>query len=171
VSELVERNAALSKVLVVAVGNPDRADDGVGLLVATRLAGRLPPDVALLTGSGDVFSLVEDWVGFDAVVCIDAAAPMGTPGRIDRIDTVLDLPRDMSLASSHGFGLAEAIALADALGLLPPTFIVYAIEGGVFDGGTAMTPEVTAAAAQVADRVVAEVSQLRLRRVKVMSDA
>ena len=29
-----------AKVLVVGIGNPDRGDDGIGPLVATRLAGR-----------------------------------------------------------------------------------------------------------------------------------
>ena len=160
-SGVAESNASLPKVLVVAIGNPDRADDGVGALVATRLAGRLPPDVALVARRGDILSLIEDWAGFDAVVCIDAIAPMEMPGRIHRIDAVAgDLPHGVSFASSHAFGLAEALALADALRSLPGTVVVYAVEGASFDGGAEMTPEVTAAATEVADRVVAEVGRL-----------
>jgi hydrogenase maturation protease len=166
------RGAALPAVLIAAIGNPDRGDDGAGALVATRLAGRLPRDVAIVTRSGDMLSLFEDWAGIDAVVCIDAAGPMGVPGRIDRIDAAAgELPSGVSFASSHAFGLAEAIALAGALGSLPATVIVYAIEGACFDGGAAMTPEVTAAAAEVADRIVAELGRLRRHAGKVMSEA
>ncbi|MGO9359526.1 MAG: hydrogenase maturation protease [Xanthobacteraceae bacterium] len=160
------------KVLVVAVGNPDRADDGIGALVATKLAGQLPSDVALIARSGNMLSLIEDWAGFDAVVCIDAAAPMGVPGRIHRIDAGAgELPHDASLASSHAFGLAEVIALAAALRSLPAAVIVYAVEGASFDGGAAMTPEVTVAVAEAADRVVAEVGRLRRHEGKVASSA
>jgi hydrogenase maturation protease len=172
VSEQAKPDAARPKILVVAIGNPDRGDDGVGALVATELAGRLPPEVALVARRGDILALVEDWRGFDAVVCVDAAAPIEAPGRIHRIDAGADeLPRGASLASSHGFGLAEALALADALQSRPETVIVYAIEGGCFAGGAAMTPEVAAAASEVANRVVAEVGWLRRHPGKVMSDA
>lgn len=171
-SGVAKSNVSLPKVLVVAIGNPDRADDGVGALVATRLAGRLPPDVTLVARRGDILSLIEDWASIDAVICIDAAAPMGGPGRIHRIDARAgELPHGVSFASSHAFGLAEAIALAGALRSLPGIVIVYAIEGASFDGGAAMTAEVTAAAAEVADRVVAEVGRLRQPEGKVMSDA
>ncbi len=160
------------KVLVVAVGNPDRSDDGVGALVAMKLAGRLPPDTALIARSSDILALIEDWAGFDALVCIDAAAPMRAPGLIHRIDAAVgDLPRDASFASSHAYGLAEAIALARTLGSLPETVIVYAIEGACFDVDAGMTPEVAAAAAAVADRVVAEVGRLRLREGELISPA
>jgi hydrogenase maturation protease len=171
-SGVAESNASLPKILVVAIGNSDRGDDGVGALVATRLAARLPPEVALVARRGDILSLMEDWAGFDAVVCIDAVALMEMPGRIHRIDAGAgELPHGVSFASSHAFGLAEAIALAAALRSLPGTVIVYAVEGASFEGGAEMTPEVTAAAAEVADRVVAEVGRLRQHKGKAMSDA
>jgi hydrogenase maturation protease len=159
-SGLPESKLSSPKILVAAIGNPDRADDGVGALVATRLAGRLPPGVALVSRHGDILALVEDWSGFDMVVCIDAVAPMEMPGRIHRIDAGSgELPHGVSFGSSHAFGLAEAIALAAVLGSLPGTVIVYAIEGASFEVGAGMTPEVTAAAADVADRVIDEVGR------------
>jgi hydrogenase maturation protease len=152
---------ARHKILVVAVGNPDRADDGVGALVGARLAGRLPPDTALIVRTGDILGLIEDWADSDALICIDAAEPMGAPGRIRRIDGATeDLPGGCSRASSHAFGLAEAIALARELRLLPEVVIVYAVEGGCFDAGALMTPAVDEAAFEVAERVASEVRQL-----------
>ncbi|MDM8355496.1 hydrogenase maturation protease [Pandoraea communis] len=150
------------KVLVVGMGNPDRGDDGVGALVVRSVAGRLPADVSLVVRSDDALSLIEDWAGFDALVCVDAAAPVTMPGRIHRIDLASEqLVREMSFASSHAFGVAEAIELARTLGLAPRDMVVYAIEGACFDPGTPMTPEVAAAVDEVAGRVVAEVGRLR----------
>ncbi len=150
------------KVMVIGLGNPDRADDGVGPAIAESLAGRLPADVALRIRAGDMLSLIQDWAGFDALVCVDAAAPMGQPGRIHRIDLATgELPRDTSAMSSHAFGLAEAIGLARALDLAPSDIVVYAIEGGSFDGGAPLTPDVAAVIGEVGDLVVAETARLR----------
>lgn len=153
--------AVLIKILVAGIGNPDRGDDGVGLRVIAELAGRLPPDVVLITRSGDILALVEDWTGFNATICIDAADFMAAPGRIHRIDAAAgELPPGLAFPSSHAFGLAEAIALAGALQRLPETVIVFAIEGKNFDGGAPMTPEVAAAAAKTAEQVIAEIARL-----------
>ncbi|MGP0057911.1 MAG: hydrogenase maturation protease [Beijerinckiaceae bacterium] len=160
------------KVLIAGLGNPDRGDDGVGMIVAHKLDGRLPDDVAILTRSDDMVSLIEDWAGFDALVCVDAAAPTGAPGRIHRIDLATDeLPRDMSFASSHAFGLAVAIGLARMLERAPRDIVVYAIEGCCFDAGAALTPAVAAAAADAADRIAAEACRLRQGTSAMAPDA
>lgn len=150
------------KVLVMGLGNPDRGDDGVGALVARSVVGRLPADVAVVVRSGDMLSLIDDWAGFDALVCVDAAAPVTAPGRFHRIDLATHrLPRDISCASSHAFGIAEAIELARTLELAPRDIVVFAIEGACFDGGASITPEVATAAAEVAERVLVEVGRLQ----------
>jgi hydrogenase maturation protease len=160
------------RVLVVGLGNPDRGDDGIGAIVAHRLAGRLPSDVAVVVRSGDMLSLIEDWAGFDALVCVDAAAPIGTPGRVHRIDlATTDLPQGISNTSSHGFGIADAIGLARSLHLALQDIIVYAVEGRCFDGGAPMTPEVMAAAGETAKCIVAEVSRLRQSFAEAASHA
>jgi hydrogenase maturation protease len=153
------------KVLVACLGNPDRGDDGIGAAVARVLAGRLPDGVGLAVRSGDMLALIDDWAGFDAVVCVDAAAPMdaplGAPGRIHRVDLARDdLPPSAPVSSSHAFGLMDAVRLAGTLSNAPPTLIVYAVEGVCFDGGAPMTAAVAAAAEDVARRVVDEVRRL-----------
>lgn len=150
------------RVVVIALGNPDRGDDGIGALVKKALVGRLPADVALFARSGDMLSLIEDWADFDALVCVDAAAPTGAPGRIQRIDLMTDeLPAEVSITSSHAFGLADAIRLARTLGRVPQDIIVYAVEGFCFDTGAPITPEVADTVAEVVRRIVAEVERLR----------
>jgi hydrogenase maturation protease len=153
------------KVLVVGIGNPDRGDDGIGAAVAERLAGRLPDDVTLLARRSDMLALIHDWEGFDALVCIDAAAPMGAPGRVHRFDLAHDeLPRELAFASSHALGLAEAIELARTLSLAPAEIVVYAVEGVSFDGGAPLSAVVAEAAPDVAGRVIEEVARLRRDR-------
>jgi len=150
-----------AKVLIAAVGNPDRGDDGVGPLVAQTLSGKLPVEAKLVVRSGDLMSLIEDWAVFDAVICVDAAAPRGAPGRVHRIDLAEEkLPPELSFTSSHAFGLAEAIELARVLELAPKRIIVYAIEGACFDAGAPFTPAVLSAAADVADCIAGEVCDI-----------
>jgi len=150
------------KVLVIGLGNPDRGDDGIGPRVARRLAGMLPPDVAIATPRGDLLGLLTEWDGFHAVICIDAAAPLTTPGRIHRFDLAhTELPPRATAQSSHALGLAETIALARALGQLPEEIAVYAIEGESFVAGTGITPQVASAGDEVADRIAMEIATMR----------
>lgn len=156
------KEACPRRVLVVGLGNPDRGDDGVGPLVVEKLTGLLPADVAVAASGADVLALMAEWMKFDALIFVDAAAALTTPGRIHRFDlATADLPRDATLTSSHALGLAETIGLARVLRQAPRDIIVYAVEGACFAGGGPIAPEVAAAAAEVADHVVAEVMSLR----------
>jgi hydrogenase maturation protease len=157
-----EQGRAMRKVLVACLGNPDRGDDGVGARVAQVLKGRLPGDIALLTRAGDMLGLIEDWAGFDAVVCVDAAAAAGIPGRIHRVDLAHEtLPAEMAPTSGHAFGLAEAVQLGRTLERAPANIVVYAIEGGSFETGAPMTAAVASVVGEVAQRVIEEVCRLQ----------
>lgn len=149
---------ARPRVLVIGVGNADRGDDAVGLIVAESLCGKLPADVPRRACGADILGSIDEWGRFDALVCVDAAAPMGRPGRIHRLDLCSQtLPTEISLSSSHAMSLGEAIALARALGLAPRRIIVYAVEGGCFEPGAALTPAVASAVPAVAEHVVSDV--------------
>ncbi|MCB2060050.1 MAG: hydrogenase maturation protease [Novosphingobium sp.] len=149
-------------VLVLCLGNSDRGDDGIGPAVAAKLDGRLPDGTALSVRSGDMLALIEDWEGFSALVCVDAAAPMERPGTIHRMDLgEQELPRDMAFVSSHAFGLPEAVALARTLGLAPPNIVVYAVEGASFEAGAPMTQAAAQAIAPLAEQVAAEAARLQ----------
>jgi hydrogenase maturation protease len=136
-------------VLVIGFGNPDCGDDAAGPLVARLLAGRIAARV--LERHGDALALLDEWRGADALVLIDAAAPMGSPGRIHPVDiAAADLPRGLAVGSTHAFGLPEAVALSRRLGTLPPRAMVYAIEGVCFDPGAPVSPAVAKAVAGLA---------------------
>jgi len=61
-------------------------------------------------------------------------------------------------ASSHGFGLDDAIRLALALDRMPGRLIVHAIEAADLTQGTGLTPLVAAAVDEVADAVLSDIS-------------
>lgn len=147
------------RVQVLALGNADRGDDGLGPAVAARLRGRLPAGAELRMCGGDALGLIEGWAGLAALVCVDASAPAGEPGRIRRLETAMD-ELVAEPASCHGFGLAEALALARVLGLAPPQLVVYAVEGRSFRVGALLSAEVAAAAEAVAGRILGEVGRL-----------
>lgn len=148
--------------IVIGIGNPDRGDDAAGLVVARALRDRLPDGVEVLEHDGEATRLLERMADAEAVFLIDAAvsgAPAGTIRRFDAHDG--PLPQALfGMPSSHGFGLAEAVELARALGRLPPCCIVHAIEGGTFETGADLSPEVAAAANEVSARIAAEISRM-----------
>ncbi len=133
--------------LVIGVGNPDRGDDGVGRLIAQRLRGRVPSDTRVEEHDGAALDLIERLRDADSVWLVDAAvsgAPAGTIRRTDCTTTEV-LPAKPG-ASSHGLGVAEAIALTRMLHGLPRVCMLFTVEGVTFDPGAAMTPQVLAAA-------------------------
>ena len=139
--------------VVIGVGNVERGEDGVGRVVA-RLVRQREPGVRVVEHDGEATSLLETMRGSDRVWLIDAACSGAAPGTIHRIDCADGLQLPSRGVSSHGFGVAEAIGLARALGALPAQCIVYAIEGANFDVG----PAVSAAVLHAADTVVAELT-------------
>jgi hydrogenase maturation protease len=150
------------KILIAGIGNTLRGDDAVGPAVVKSIADRLPGGVRGIVSGGDMFALIEEWKNADAVICVDAAASMGSPGRVHRFDLNADeIPRELSLVSSHVFGLAEAIELARALRMIPAHLIVFAIEGHNFKTGSEMTPEILSAAKRVEEQIIDEIETLQ----------
>ena len=58
--------------------------------------------------------------------------------------------------STHAFSVAEAVELARVLHQLPPHLTVYGIEGGNFEAGMGLSPDVEGAVAAVIAQVVSE---------------
>jgi hydrogenase maturation protease len=142
--------------LVLGIGNPDRGDDAVGCVVVGMLRDRNVPAVE---HSGEAMSLLAALEGADRAWLIDAAQSGVPPGTIHRIDCgTPDAFVPQGTTSSHGFGVAEAIGLARALGTLPPHCIVYAIEAADFTTGEAVSPAVAQAAQEVAALILAELA-------------
>jgi len=145
-------------VVVIGVGNEFRRDDGVGPAVVSSLCGRVPPGVELVLTDGEPTRLIEAWTGAALAVVVDAVrADPSRPGRIYRF--VLDRPLAGTnrTASSHGFGLDDAVRLALALDRMPGRLVVHAIEAADLSQGTGLTPLVAAAVGDVGRAVLTDI--------------
>ena len=99
---------------------------------------------------------METWQGADDVILIDAVITGGPPGEINSWNGHhADVVADQHRASSHAFGVAEAIKLARILHRLPPRLTLYGIEAAHFALGSAPSPEVDAAAERLARQLAA----------------
>ncbi|MGJ0397454.1 MAG: hydrogenase maturation protease [Methylocystis sp.] len=149
--------ARARRCVVLCIGNPQRGDDAAGCAVANALRALLD-DVEIIEEDGEATRVLARLDGADAAFIVDACASGASPGEIHRFDIGADpLPPTVFSASTHGFGLAEAVELARALGALPPRCVIYAIEGATFDIGAPLSPAVTTAVDIVAGRLRAEI--------------
>jgi len=148
--------------VVIGIGNEFRRDDGAGPAVIAQLRGRVPAGVRLVVTDGEPARLIDAWTGAALAVVVDAvrAAPPD-PGRVHRF--VVDRPGTPAgrAASSHGFGLDEAIALAAALDRMPGRLIVHAIEAADLTQGPGLTPAVAAAVDVVARAILDDLAASR----------
>ena len=76
----------MSATVVIGVGNEFRGDDGVGRIVARRLADRNPEGIVIHESSGEALSLMELWGDASRVILVDAAEAGGRPGTVSRLD-------------------------------------------------------------------------------------
>jgi hydrogenase maturation protease len=136
--------------VVIGVGNEFRRDDGVGPAVARALAAS---GVRAEVSDGDPVRLMEAWEGADLVVIVDAVrCTPSVPGRWHRTT----LPHTVPAASSHGFGVPEAVELAEVLDRRPERLVVYAVEVADVGFGTGLSPAVAAAVTPLTAAVQAE---------------
>jgi hydrogenase maturation protease len=143
------------RLLVIGCGNDDRGDDAAGLLVARRLREL---GIEALAHSRDGLALIESWAGAERVILIDSVVTGYPPGTIGEWDArAAPVLRDALRASSHAFGVAEAIDLARVLGRLPPEMKIYGIEGASFEAGAGPGAEVLGAVERLAGRIADEI--------------
>jgi hydrogenase maturation protease len=108
----------VTRVLVAAVGNVLRRDDGFGAAVAARLP-ELPDGVEVVeTGIGGIALLQELMAGWDALVLLDAYDGGAAPGTVfvvePQVEEAEHVP-DVHLANPQ-----RVLAIAKSLGCLPP---------------------------------------------------
>jgi hydrogenase maturation protease len=146
-------------VVVIGLGDEFRRDDGAGPAVIDQLRELAPPGVALVVTDGEPTRLIEAWTGAALAVVVDAVrAEPPQPGTAHRF--VLDRPGPGAAwpASSHGFGLDDAIALALALDRMPGRLVVHAIEAADLTQGTGLTSAVAAAVDTVAAAILDDIA-------------
>lgn len=148
-------------LVVIGVGNSNRGDDGAGPAVAQALLARALPGVTVRVADGEVAGLVEMLSqaacdGADVVV-VDAVVSGAAAGTIHRLEAHgAPLPASLGAASTHSFGLAQAIELCRALGRLPQRVVVYGVEVEGTGIGEPLSCPVTQGLDRLIDRIVQE---------------
>lgn len=125
-----------TETLVLALGNPLRADDGVGADVLDRLASaELPQPTTLLDGGTAGLETAILLEGYQRVFIIDAADMQIEAGTWRRFQHTAVQPNAEALQSGtlHYAGLHEALLLAEALAILPDDLIIYGIQPASLD--------------------------------------
>src|SRR5205823_3354369 len=141
---------------VIGVGNEFRRDDGVGPAVVALLEKRELTDVSLTVTDGEPTQLLDAWSRVPLAIVIDAVlCDPSRPGRVHR--TTLDSPlQSASAASTHGFGIPDAVRLAEALDRAPARLVIYAVEAADLGFGPGLTTEVARVVPEVATAVLVE---------------
>ena len=144
------------ETLVLGLGNPLRGDDGIGPAVLEWLRQRgLPPDVVAVDGGTAGLELVNVLQRRQRVLIIDAAHIGRAPG--EWICLALDparLAADEATLSLHTAGLAEALALCEALGVLPEEIILFGVQPAGLDWSISLSAEARAVVPVVGQAVL-----------------
>lgn len=124
------------RVLVAGVGNIFLGDDGFGVEVAKRLAGReLPEGVEVkdfgIRGMDLAYALHDN---YELVVFVDATPRGGEPGTVYLIEPEVEEDGELSL-DTHGMDPVKVIKLSRALGARPTRTLVVGCEPGVILSG------------------------------------
>jgi hydrogenase maturation protease len=154
----------MTPVRVLGVGSPF-GDDRIGweVVAALRDSGlldRFPPDWVSAAeydrpGSG-LIALIE---GAHAVILVDATDGGAPPGSVQTVCGEA-IAVGQAITSSHGFGIAESIALARVLGMLPPVLTLYGIEQGSLAAGADLSSAVRAGIPKVLSLIGTELDAL-----------
>ncbi|MEU3347189.1 hydrogenase maturation protease [Streptomyces sp. NPDC006700] len=148
------------RIVVIGVGNSLRGDDGVGPAAVEALPGRVPDSVVLAVSDGEPARMLDLWNGAETVVLLEALRPgSARPGELHTLTAAEATGRTAGTASTHALGLGECLALAEALGQLPPTLVVHAMEVAGIELGTGLSEAVRSALPELIDRAAASVRQ------------
>ena len=146
-----------SPVLLIGIGNEQRGDDAIGLLAARRIQAMNLPGVSVVECRGEAGDLLERWKNAHTVFLIDAVRSGKPLGTLHRWDVSKEpIPADIFAVSSHSFGVAQAIELSRVLHQIPPTLIVYGIEGSQFDRQAGVSPELTVSFEDILHRIYSD---------------
>jgi hydrogenase maturation protease len=122
--------------LVAGVGNIFLGDDGFGVEVVKRLAGReLPEGVEVadfgIRGMDLAYALQDD---YEAVVFVDATPRGEKPGTVYLIEPEIEEDGEVSL-DTHGMDPVKVIKLSRALGASPTRTLVVGCEPQIIVSG------------------------------------
>jgi hydrogenase maturation protease len=144
-------------VRVVGIGSP-HGDDQAGWRFVELLQRKDLPNTDVVAVRGAV-AVVDCLQECRSAILVDACRSGAEAGSITRLvwpDARVSLQHGRT---THGFGLASALELAQRLRCLPGQVVVYGVEAECCDPGTEMSPAVQAALASLVRRVLDDIEQ------------
>ena len=157
----------MRSTVIIGLGNPVLADDGVGLRVAAELRRRLAGRSGVTTV--DLYSggmwLMEAMAGHQRAIVIDAIVSGGVAGAVYRLG-LHDLPHTRTADSTHDASLPVALELGRAAGVpLPGDVQIWAVEAAdVETFSERLTPQVERAVPRVVEQVLMDLDETGLAR-------
>ena len=154
-------------ILVAAVGNLWRRDDGFGGAVAKRLREReLPQGVEVADfGTGGLDLAYEVMRGYHAMVLVDVSQQGGEPGDVYVIEpdpSTIKPIEDGEAISPHGMDPQTVLRFVKTVHGWPGKVVVIACEpSDIEEPGLGLSPEVEAAVARAVDVALETVAGLR----------
>jgi len=143
-----------NKTLVLGIGNPFRRDDGIGPAVISCLKSENSLEgIDLLDGGTDGLALIDYIQGYKKVLVVDAVDMGMAPGEVRTFspeEAKLTIKTDA--LSTHGFGLAEVIALMEKLEKKIDMRII-GIQAKDVSFGEGMSPEVSSKIEEILELV------------------
>ncbi len=135
-----------------------RRDDGVGAAVIEALARTVTDvDIDLLVLGGEATALIDAWSQRSLTIVIDAVRSGAVEGTVHRLgaDPACGSVWQAS-ATTHGFGLMEAMALGRVLGREPGRLVVYGVEAGDLGHGSGLSLAVASSVPGLVDQITRE---------------
>lgn len=146
--------------VVIGLGNPLMADDGLGLaaLEALRHGWTFEPHVELVDGGTwgmNLLYLIED---ADRVLLLDAINVEAPPGDVVELERDA-LPRMFGLKiSPHQIDMREVLALAQLRDTLPREIVAMGLQPERVEMSTEVTPALRAALPALTERALARLA-------------
>jgi hydrogenase maturation protease len=127
-------------VLVLAVGNPSRGDDGIGPELAARLEAAALPGVEVIVEFQLQVENALDLVGRERVIFVDAGTGTPAPFELTRV-----LPSAEFLHTSHALAPGTVLATYRRVtGSEPPEAWLLCVRGVSFELGDPLSPAAAA---------------------------
>ena len=120
-----------NRTLIAGAGNLLLGDEGVGVHAVRALMEQgIPEGVDAVDAGTALGDLLGDLARYSVLILVDAIRGGGRPGDLYRLEirSPDDLAPSAGPLSLHEFGVAEALAQARALGVLPPRVVLIGME-------------------------------------------
>ena len=153
-------------LVIIGCGNPNRSDDGAGVIAAQRLAAALGPEhagrVAVHDAGTDGMGVMYKARGASALVVVDACSSGSEPGSVFEVPgEELERPPASSF-NLHDFRWNNALFVGRKIfgESFPEDVTVYLIEAASLDLGLTLSPAVERAVATVVGKIRQRIQEL-----------